>query len=193
MASFLEVNGERLTIGALSKRLGVSVKSIKWRLKHWEFTKATATVGATSSRGYRKPVQRAFWAKVDIGEPDACWLWRGCILPKGYGKSGTQLAHRISYALHNGPIPDGLFVLHKCDNPSCVNPRHLFVGTQQENMADCVSKGRGKHPIADKNKVKTHCLRGHALSAENLRLRIDGKRGCKQCERLRKLAKKCTD
>lgn len=80
-----------------------------------------------------------------------CWLWLGAANPAGYGKMGVTIspykykyidAHRISYTLHKGEIPEGLQVLHECDNPSCVNPDHLFLGTQKENLEDRDKKGR---------------------------------------------------
>lgn len=87
-----------------------------------------------------------FWAKVARRGQNECWLWTGHRNPFGYGRIGTDgtvaLAHRASWELHNGPIPDGLCVLHRCDNPSCVNPKHLFLGTREENNLDRVAKGR---------------------------------------------------
>ena len=78
-----------------------------------------------------------------------CWIWRGAINNKGYGylssgkrEAGRVLAHRVSWELNNGSIPDGKIVMHSCDNPPCVNPDHLRLGTQQENQQDMSDKGR---------------------------------------------------
>lgn len=88
-----------------------------------------------------------FFAKVK--KTSTCWLWIGPFRPNGYGQiqeggkgSRNISAHRLSYELHNGKIPDGLVVMHSCDTPSCVNPDHLSVGTYKENTADMIAKGR---------------------------------------------------
>lgn len=88
-----------------------------------------------------------FEAKVDrSGGPDACWPWTGSRIPQGYGQFGlwprTVRAHRAAFVIANGPIPDGPWVLHRCDNPPCCNPAHLFLGSPQDNRSDCMAKGR---------------------------------------------------
>lgn len=88
-----------------------------------------------------------FLAKVVLPDhPDMCWGWSGAKFEFGYGaihfQGNTAYAHRISWLLHHGPIPNGLHVLHSCDNPECSNPRHLFLGTNMDNVKDKVVKGR---------------------------------------------------
>lgn len=96
----------------------------------------------------RGTVNERFWRFVDK-RPDGCWPWTGNADPRGYGKlsagsreEGYFLAHRMSYAIHHGPIPEGLVVMHSCDNPNCVNPAHLRAGTQSENIQEAFDKGR---------------------------------------------------
>lgn len=95
----------------------------------------------------RKVLER-FESKFN--KSDGCWEWEASKTYGGYGHlkfNGTmQLAHRVAYQLYIGEIPDGLYVLHHCDNRKCVNPEHLFLGTQKDNMCDRDSKGRGVIP-----------------------------------------------
>ena len=91
----------------------------------------------------RKVFPKNFDANIERG--DGCWEWHGGKV-RGYGKYYGAWAHRTAYERACGPIPDGLFVLHKCNNPGCVRPDHLFLGTQADNMKDAASKGRmGRH------------------------------------------------
>jgi len=109
----------------------------------------------------RKSLAERFWAKVDKQGPTDCWEWLGCTR-RGYGyirqgHGGSMiLAHRVSWEIANGPIPKGegyhgICVLHHCDNPSCVNPAHLFLGTHADNMQDMVKKDRVAHPRGEQN------------------------------------------
>jgi HNH endonuclease/CENP-B-like protein len=97
----------------------------------------------------RTPIEQRFWPKVR--KTKTCWLWTASTDKKGYGWIGLGghiapriYSHRLSWEIHNGKVPDGLFVLHDCDVPLCVRPDHLFLGTKSDNTRDMVSKGR--HP-----------------------------------------------
>ncbi len=100
-----------------------------------------------------------------VKKKNGCWKWLSTKNCFGYGRlfsdNKEYKAHRVSWELKFGPIPNGLFVLHKCDNPECTNPDHLFLGTQRENMNDCLNKGRHS------NAAKTHCKHGHEFNKKN--------------------------
>ena len=94
-----------------------------------------------------------FWARVDKCEPGpGCWMWTGPPGNHGYGQSwvdGTvTTAHRVSYELEIGPVPDGLFVLHRCDVKLCVRPSHLYAGTHQDNMDDVARSGHPRRKLS---------------------------------------------
>lgn len=98
-----------------------------------------------------------FWSKVDIKGEDECWEWLSNKFPKGYGSfrvgDCNKVAHRYSWELYNKVSPGELHVLHKCDNRGCVNPNHLFLGTNQENVDDKMRKGRYKLPSSFTDRI----------------------------------------
>lgn len=102
--------------------------------------------GLSIGGGMGKTLEERFWEKVEKGTPDECWPWTAGRAGGAYGsfRDGTRMvkAHRWSWEYHVGPIPDGLWVLHHCDNPPCVNPAHLWLGTHVDNQADKIAKGR---------------------------------------------------
>lgn len=102
-----------------------------------------------------------FWSKVDrSGGENACWTWTSSRHGGGYGlfavDNVTRRAHRIAWALANGHVPDGIFVCHRCDNPPCVNPSHLFLGTPADNCHDMDTKGRRALFLGDNNGMRRH-------------------------------------
>lgn len=119
-----------------------------------------------------------------IPEPNTgCWLWIGSLNSKGYAviqkprMRGKYIqAHRLSYQIHVGEIPEGAHICHKCDTPACVNPNHLFVGNDFLNQSDKCKKGRHH------NQKKTQCKYGHELEASNLAKTKDGSRKCLKCK-----------
>ncbi len=112
---------------------------------------------------------KRLWNRV-AKNPTGCWLWTGCKFSNGYGRirlSGTETAvvHRLAWEATNGAIPGGLLVCHKCDVRHCCNPDHLFLGTDADNVKDCVKKGRradlrgARHPMAKLNEFRVMKIR----------------------------------
>lgn len=140
-----------------------------------------------------------------VGE---CWEWQGGKRGRGYGSfkfnGKDMIASRVAWLIFRGEIPPGnghhgTCVLHKCDNPPCVNPDHLFLGSNRDNAIDAAKKGRKRMDLAQQGRVllqrsKTNCPHGHSYSGDNLYMTPDGRRDCRICRRAadarRKLRKK---
>ena len=147
----------------------------------------------TEKSRFEKTDEERFWDKVDIKSDDECWLWKGG--RRGYeGREyGTawvngknEGAHRYSFYLKNGFLPEYTghneeknSVCHTCDNPLCVNPSHLFLGSHTDNMRDKINKGR-----CGQNR-KTHCPQGHEYNEKNTYINKSGSRMCRECGRIR--------
>ena len=122
-------------------------------------------------------------AAKTVRMPNGCLEWHGLVNRQGYGrmysKGSMKLIHRLAWELANGPIPDGMCVLHHCDNPPCHDAEKcLFLGTVAENIADKIAKGR------DYNQQKTHCPQGHPYSGDNLYVqKKSGGRKCRICSK----------
>jgi hypothetical protein len=119
-----------------------------------------------------------------------CIIFPGCILNSGYGQlrvNGKRWqAHRWAWTQANGPIPAGMKVLHRCDNPPCWNVEHLFLGTQRDNMRDMAVKGRAVGNAIGYRSDDNHCHAGHEFTPANTRIER-GKRVCRACYRERML------
>lgn len=119
---------------------------------------------------------------------DGCWEWFGYIHPTGYGQfrylNKIYKSHRVAFLIYRGEIPKGIFVCHTCDNRKCVNPEHLFLGTQKDNMQDCKKKGRHINVITEGNRSKKVCPKGHPYADYNLYNAPNGSRQCRICKNI---------
>lgn len=136
----------------------------------------------------RSDVSTRFWNRTVVTET-GCWEWQGTRNEHGYGGVSVngrwRKAHQVSWELTHGPIPHGMELLHSCDNPPCVNPDHLSLGTHRDNMHDMSVKGRahGSLPGRPRNE-RTHCPHGHEYTEENSYYETGtGYRRCRKCSR----------
>lgn len=131
-------------------------------------------------------LEQRFWNKVQ--KTDGCWIWTGYRNKAGYGMfmmpDRVHLAHRVAWMFAYGAIPEGMQVCHHCDNPACVRPDMLFLGTNADNQRDSVRKGRHC------SSKKTHCPKGHPYSADNTYMPSWNERQCRICKRENKRNRK---
>lgn len=133
------------------------------------------------------PVETRFWNRTkETGT--GCWEWQGARNEHNYGGVSVngkwRKAHQVAWELAHGERPEGACVCHRCDNPPCVNPAHLFLGSQIENIQDMHNKGRarGGSPIRPRN-TKTHCPQNHPYEGDNLIVTKEGYFRCRTCVR----------
>lgn len=134
------------------------------------------------TQGIRNTIE-SVWQSVNIGEPDACWWWTKYCNHDGYGRMNlnwkTYSAHRLAWESKYGSIPNKMCVLHKCDNPPCCNPAHLFLGTQKDNNNDRACKGRNanrkgsRHPLSKLTDVSVQTIRQSCISGRALARRYN--------------------
>jgi hypothetical protein len=122
----------------------------------------TSTNQENNSQPAKPTLSESFWAKVEIGAPDECWIWKAGVTQQGYGQlrygQKVYTAHRLSWVIHFGEIPSGMYVCHSCDRRPCANPHHLFIGTDLDNIADMVAKGRNPKGEDFRNSLLTDDL-----------------------------------
>lgn len=127
-----------------------------------------------------------FWDKVRVSTIDECWIWTGRKHDrKGYGSfclnGKAHKVHRYMWELCVDAIPEGMHVCHSCDNPTCVNPFHLWLGTNSDNVQDRVRKGRSRNGREN----MAHCKHGHEFTPENTHVTPEGHQNCRACWRSR--------
>lgn len=138
------------------------------------------------------PLEERFWNKVDKRGDDECWPWLGSLSRRGYGQATVsngknRVATKVAWELfHKKPWPEGKLACHTCDNPPCVNPKHIWPGTMSENIQDASAKGRLVRNPNPWNRNKPECKRGHKFIEGSYRLMKSGSRACLTCEKRRR-------
>lgn len=139
---------------------GVEFEVIPAILKNDRGGKYCSDACCREHRYVKIPLEDRFWEKVDVRGPDECWEWTAARSDRGYGRIDDQQATHVAYSLKVGPIPEGMWVLHRCDNPPCCNPSHLFLGDNAINTQDKVDKGRQRRgETAPLSKLKDDQIR----------------------------------
>lgn len=151
--------------------------------ERWDFTQEDRIYTAA----------KKMFARTEVIPWSGCWIYMGGVTKLGYGQvydGGCRVyAHRLSYRLANGEIPHGLNVLHSCDVPCCVNPLHLRLGTQSDNVRDAYNRNR-RQPTKGPS-AKTHCPAGHPYDEANTSFRPNGHRRCRTCHREQERSRVC--
>jgi hypothetical protein len=166
----------------LSIRIGCSVGAARNR----------AQVLKLAHRSMNRSLRERFMEFVYPEPNSGCWLWGGSVDRNGYGQirirqkglGSLRFATHISLELAARPLPTGLLACHSCDFPPCVNPDHLFAGTQMDNVHDSMAKGRNRPPppsVKGSRPLKEACVNGHVFASDGVYLRPDGSRACRMC------------
>jgi hypothetical protein len=140
---------------------------------------------ASVARTFCDNIACHFWLRADVRGPSDCWPWRGQVNYQGYAtikfRGRSRKASHVAWEIaHGGSFPRHLCACHRCDNPRCVNPAHIWAGTQLDNIQDMIAKGRMA------NLRKRSCPQGHLYEGANLQIKPDGTRNCRTCDRDRK-------
>lgn len=153
---FRDITGQ--TFGRLTVERAIESRKGQWwweckcscgtRMEASTHSLRSKTGGKSCGCTRRTDVNHSFWSRLERNKATGCWEWQGGTTTFGYGAVGFgtkfYTTHRLAYQLCCGDIPDGLFVLHKCDNPKCCHPAHLYAGTPRDNMIDVAKRGRKK-------------------------------------------------